>query len=33
MEIVGIEHSGGLLPRWLYGPILGTFVWLRYRAN
>ena len=33
MEIVGIEHSGGLLARWLYGPILGTFVWLRYRTN
>ncbi len=28
-----IEHSGSRLARWFYGPIFGTFVWLRYRAN
>lgn len=33
MEIVGIKNSGGLLIRWLYGPILGSLIWLRHRSN
>ena len=33
MEIVGIKNSGGLLTRWLYGPILGSLIWLRHRSN
>jgi hypothetical protein len=31
LDILGIESSGGLLARWLHGPILGTLILLTRR--
>jgi two-component SAPR family response regulator len=33
MNILGIESSGGLLNRWLYGPILGSALRSRRQTN